>query len=381
MAQEDVAVLDFGSSTITVIIGRRGLNNGLEVVGKGETEYAGFCEGEFFRPEQLGQAIAKSISTAEAAAKSKISKLYIGVPGDFTVCSCKNVESNFGNKRHKITDADVKELHDQGDTFRDKAYTLINVQPIYYTVSNERRLIEPVGLLSDKLSGQISYLLAETKFINLVKGIMSTIGIEDIEFVSSVLAEALFLFDDIKRDQYVVLIDVGYITTSVAVARGDGLLSLHSFSLGGGNIAGDLANYFHIPFAEAEALKRRVTLTLAVSENDFYEVSERYPAAIVNEIVTARIAVIARTIRKCLDLCEYVIPESVPYSLTGGGISYIRGAKEVLADRLKKPIEIVAPRIPQMEVPLWSSSLGLLDLALNVNEPKKQSFFAKLFKK
>lgn len=381
MTQQDVAILDFGSSKITVLIGHRGINDTLAISGKGEVEYAGFCEGEFFRPDQLGQAIAHAINIAETTAKAKITKLYIGVPGDFTVCFCKDNEVNFGNNRHKITAADVEDLHEQGNTFRDPSLTVINVQPIYYTLSDERRLIDPVGLVSGKLSGHISYLLAETGFINTVESIIKGLGIEEIEFVSSVLAETLFLFDDVRRDQYVVLIDVGYITTSVIVGRGDGILSLHSFSLGGGNIAGDLANYFKISFAEAEALKRKVALTLAMDQSDVYELNDKYPAALVNEIVAARIGTIAKTVEKCLGLCEYVIPNDVVCSLTGGGISYIRGAKEILSDRLKKRVEIVTPKIPQMEVPGWSSSLGLLDLAINSQQPQKLGFFAKLFKK
>lgn len=378
---QDVAILDFGSSTITILIGQRGINNTLNISGKGESEYAGYGEGEFFRPDQLGQAIAHAINIAETTAKAKIKQLYIGVPGDFTVCVCKDNEIAFSSKKHKITANDVEELHDQGNTFyREPELTLINIQPIYYTLSNDRRLIEPVGIASGKLSGHISYLLAETSFIKTVDSIMNSLGIEKVEYVSSVLAETLFLFDEIRRDQYAVLIDVGYITTSVAVVRGDGILSLHSFGLGGGNIAGDLANYFKISFAEAEALKRRVALTLAMGPDDVYEVTGKYPAALVNELVSARIGTIAKTILKCLDLCEYVIPEDIPYSLTGGGISYMRGAKEVLSDKLKRRVEIVAPRIPQMEVPSWSSSLGLLDLAININEPRK-GFFTKLFNK
>ncbi len=382
MTQEDVAILDFGSSRITILIGQRGINNTLSISGKGETEYAGFGEGEFFRPDQLGQAIAHAINLAETTAKAKITKLYIGVPGDFTLCVCKDTEITFNNKKHKITEADVTELHEQGNTFyRDPGLTLINIQPIYYALSNERRLIEPVGLVSGKLSGHISYLLAETRFVEFISGIMNSLGIEEFEFVSSVLAETLFLFDDIRRDQYVVLIDVGYITTSVAVARGDGILSLHSFSLGGGNITADLAGYFKISFAEAEMLKRKVALTLLMGQDDMYEVSGKYPAALVNELVSYRIGIIAKTVKKCLDMCNYVIPDDIPYSLTGGGISYMRGAKEILSNKLNRQIEVVAPRIPQMEVPGWSSSLGLLNLALSIQEPQKKGFFSKLFKK
>ena len=80
-------------------------------------------------------------------------------------------------------------------------------------------------------------------------------------------------------------------------------------------------------------------------------------------------------------MCNYVIPDDIPYSLTGGGISYMRGAKEILSNKLNRQIEVVAPRIPQMEVPGWSSSLGLLNLALSIQEPQKKGFFSKLFKK
>lgn len=378
---QDVAILDFGSGKITALIGQRGLNDTLTIVGKGEAEYQGFCDGEFFRPDQLPQAINHAISTAETTAKCKINKLYVGVPGDFTVCVCKDVESNFGSPKHKITAKDVDFLHEQGNNFRDSSLKLINVQPIYYTLSNERRLIEPVGMQSAKLSGHISYLLAEIGFINTVNSILDSLGIKNVEYVSSVLAETLFLFEEVKRDQYVVLIDVGYITTNVVVARGDGILSLHSFSLGGGNITGDLANYFKISFAEAEALKRKVVLTLSMGQDDCYEVSEKYPAALTNEIVAARIGTIAKTVLKCLDLSQYEIPENISYSLTGGGISYIRGAKEILAEKFARPVEIAVPPIPQMEVPAWSSSLGLLDLAINIQGSQKKGFFAKLFNK
>ncbi len=383
MTQQDVAVLDFGSSKITVLIGQKGVNETLTISGKGETQYAGFSDGEFFRPEQLGQAVAHAINIAETAAKTKITKLYVGVPGDFTVCVCKDSEISFDNPKHKITANDVEKLHDQGNTFyREPNLTLINVQPIYYDLNNEKRCIDPIGMTTERLKGHISYLLAEATFTGTVGAIMKSLGIESVEYVSSVLAETLFLFDDVKRDQYVVLIDVGYITTTVAFARGDGILSLHSFSLGGGNISGDLANYFDISFAEAEALKRKVVLTLTTGPDDVYEVNGRYEAEIVNDIVRARIAVIAKNIAKCLELSDYVIPDNIPFSLTGGGISYMRGSKDILSEVLHRRIEIVAPRIPQMEVPGWSSSLGLLDLALNTQAvPKKKGFFARLFNK
>lgn len=122
-----------------------------------------------------------------------------------------------------------------------------------------------------------------------------------------------------------------------------------TFSLGGGHITGDLATALEISFTKAESLKRKVVLSLNVGEQDVYEVTTRdgtesYPAQMVNEIVTETVARLARTVNKCLAQCEYDYPDYIPLSLTGGGLSYIKGARDVLSKQLGKPVEIVGPR-------------------------------------
>lgn len=385
MAQ-DIAVLDFGSGKIDVLIGERGVNNTICINGMGECDYAGFADGEWFEPDQLGYAIGHAINNAETNSRTKIKRLYVGVPGEFTTVVCRDVSISLTKKR-KVTDSDVDMLHEQGDEFRnDPDYTVINIGPVYYTLDDERRLIQPVGMISNKLGGHISYVLAENRFIHFVGKILEELGIESIEFVSSVLAEELLLFDDITRDQYVVLIDVGYITTSVAVGRGDGLLGLYNFSVGGGHITGDLAMAFGISFSQAESLKRKVVLSLNASDADVYEITDRdrripFPAKTVNEIVMERIKLIASTIEKCLAKCEYDYPDYIPYHLTGGGLSYLKGARDYLSKRLNKPVEIISPNFPPFSRPHMSTGIGLMDMLLTQQPQEKKGFFARLFGK
>ena len=385
MAQ-DIAVLDFGSGKIDVLIGERGVNNTICINGMGECDYAGFADGEWFEPDQLGYAIGHAINNAETNSRTKIKRLYVGVPGEFTTVVCRDVSISLTKKR-KVTEADVDMLHEQGDVFHNNPdYTVINIGPVYYTLDDDRRLVQPVGMTSNKLGGHISYVLAENRFIHFVGKILEELGIESIEFVSSVLAEELLLFDDITRDQYVVLIDVGYITTSVAVGRGDGLLGLYNFSLGGGHITGDLAMAFGISFSQAESLKRKVVLSLNASDADVYEITDRdsripFPAKIVNEIVMERIKLIASTIEKCLSKCEYDYPDYIPYHLTGGGLSYLKGARDYLSKRLNKPVEIVSPSFPPFSRPHMSSGIGLMDMLLDQQPQEKKGFFARLFGK
>lgn len=387
MAQ-DVAVLDFGSGKITVLIGQRGVNNSISISGMGECDYAGFSDGEWFEPEQLSYVIGHAIANAETNSNTKIKKLYIGVPGEFTSCVCRDVSTSLAKKR-RVTDEDIDALHEQGNIYKDDLdFTLINSQPIYYTLDDDRRLIQPVGLMSTKINGFISYMLAENRFIDFIDAIMHDLGIESYDYVSSLLAESLFLFDEVKRDQFVVFIDSGYITTNVVLARGDGILAQYNFSLGGGHITGDLATYFQISFTHAEALKRKVILSLNAGPEDVYEIGSNkddlrtFPADAVNQIVMARIKVIADTVTKCLNMCEYEYPEYIAYNLTGGGISYIRGAKDFLSKILERPVEVVAPSLPQFNRPHLSSSLGVLDMVLS-NQPveEKKGFFSKIFAK
>lgn len=386
MAQ-DVAVLDFGSGKIEVLIGGRGVNNTICISGMGECDYAGFVEGEWLAPEQLSYAIGHAIHMAEANSRTEIRHLYVGVPGEFTTVVCRDASISLTKKR-KVTDEDVEILHDQCNDFDDDPeYKLINVGPIYYTLDDDRRLIQPVGLSGKMLNGHISYVLAEKRFIDFIGEILASIGIETVEYVSSVLAEELLLFDEITRDQYVVLIDVGHITTSVAVGRGDGLLSLSNFSLGGGHITGDLAMAFGITFPQAESLKRKVVLSLNASDADVYEITDRdtripFPAKTVNEIVMERIKIMATTIEKCLSQCAYEYPNYIPYHLTGGGLSYLKGARDYLSKRLNKPVEIIAPSLPPFARPNLSTSIGLMDMMLN-EQPvaKKKGFFGRIFGK
>ena len=57
MAKKNVAVMDFGTSRISVIIGDRGINNTFDVRGFGEINYAGFMDGQFLEPERLPECI------------------------------------------------------------------------------------------------------------------------------------------------------------------------------------------------------------------------------------------------------------------------------------------------------------------------------------
>ena len=386
MQKKEIAILDFGSEKITVVVGSKDVNNTFVIRGKGESDYAGFLDGEFLEPDKLKNAMDVAISNAEEDAGVAINKLYIGVPAEFCYCVCKKVSQSY-DKYKVITAKDVDELFAQGNNFSDiNTHTVINRTPICYVIDEDNHVLTPVGKSAQKLRASLSFVMAENSFIQLVNSCLYELDIASCEYLSSTLAQSLFLFDEETREGYAILVDCGYITTSVCLIRGEGMLSLSSFSQGGGHITADLSTCLKIPFSDAEILKRKIVLNIDPQENDTYGmVINSQPVPIssktANAIVESRVEVIAKGILKCMGLWEYSYPDYIPIYLTGGGLSYLKGAKDLLAKIIGRNVEILSSPTTQYNKPHLTSAISLLNLAIVQEELKQPKGFWKKVKK
>ncbi|MDE6029395.1 MAG: pilus assembly protein PilM [Clostridiales bacterium] len=381
--KQSVAILDLGTSKITVLIGSRGINNTINLDGVGVCEYAGYSCGQWLDGERLSHCIGQAISSAQSRARQKIDKLYVGVPNEFSQCHVVDVGISL-NKKRRVTEKDVQALLDSGNTFADPTRTVVNMQPIYYTLDNSHKLIEPVDMTSTKLNGSISYILARNDFIEDITAAAGMAEIDNVEFLSASLAELMLLFDDFRRDKCVMLADVGALGTALTIGRGDGICVQKYFAWGGRRITDALAEKFDIPYKLAEQLKRKVILSL---EPDFvpppdeaeppvvqteYELEvggeiRRFDVAETNLTVRLEIEQLARYIKKALKQCNYDYPEYIPLSVTGGGIIPMRGAIEYLSECLAHDTEAVKPSQPMLDSAPLSSALGILNMVLLSN--------------
>jgi cell division protein FtsA len=383
---KDVAILDIGSKKMTVLIGENNFKGVYSVKGVGECDYEGFAAGEWLNVEGVRVAVARAVSSAEAEAGVKIKKLFIGVPSEFLAVVCKPVYSTY-SKPIRISEIEVNGLYEKGNDFNDKNFVDINSSAIYFTLDDQpRRLIEPRGVFAQKLSAMVSYILCETAFVKLFDGIAADLKLKEVEYVSSMWAEAMGMLEPEQRDKYAVIMDIGYISSSVALIRGDGLLHLSSFSVGGGHISADICTVLDIPFTVAETIKEKIDLNLAFSGDDFYEAEEdgeiyRLDAQKVHEIVVARLDDIIDYIKKSVEICKNDCPPFVQIYLTGGGVTSLRGAKEYISSSLNKQIEILSPTVPRFGKPYFCSSIGLLDVATKLNSDGGGGFIKKLIAK
>lgn len=368
MRKNTVAVLDVGSSKLNLIIGERGLNKTFRIKSSAVVSYAGFSEGEFLEPKDLPNEIIAAVRKAEMGLRDKIEVLYVGVPGEFVQQYCKHFTIPL-QKKKRITEDDINKLYDTAFAVKSQRYQLIARSAVNFVLSGNRLVSLPKGLVSDSLGGMLSFYLCEVNFLKVFDKALKEAGVKHIEYFPTSLAEVLYLFEPYERDSRGVLIDAGYITTTVSFFCGDGVLFEKSFSLGGGHITAKLLNDFDLPYSTAEKLKREVNVSYNPYSDSHYEIEDSnriysLPVSKVNASVKEVLDALAEQIALCIEEGGINIDRNIMLSLTGGGISEMRGAKEYLASRLGVVIRTVAPNVPMFDKPINSSSFSLIDFAL-----------------
>lgn len=370
MPKNEQAILDFGSQKLSLLVGNRDVNNSLNVRCIYEEKYEGFLDGEFLEPKNLVKNILNALQGAEKVIGREIKSLTIGVPTEFCYSTCVTTSTSF-DKQRKINFNDIKNIFDKA-AIQSKTHTIINKSAVYYILGENNKVQNPISQVANKITAYLSLILCDNSFISTVSKAMIRVGIDDFTFTSSALCQAQYLFSIEERDKYVLFVDCGYITTTVALVRGDGLLNMSSFSLGGGHIIADLSQCLKLPFNVSEQLFKKVVLCIEPEENDTYDIIynkevHRISINVANAIVESRIENIAKAIQKCLSSWEFNFPDFICVNLTGGGISFTRGGAELLSKYLDKNVKIVELPYSQLTRTNYSSCLAVLNYALNNN--------------
>ncbi len=361
----DMAALDVNSHHISAIVGTKRAQGVFSIKAFKEEVYQGYADGQFFDADDTRGVIKSVVTAAMKLSSSRTKTIFVSVPAEFGSVITKCVGLDF-EKRHRITDADVKNLIDSGSDFHTDAFKLINTSPICFTLNKEDKMFSDVrGAEALSMQATVSYMFADVNYLKLLDGALEELGFTDIRYILSEWAESVWLPTDMQKDSAFALIDIGYLSSSVTIARGDGIVSLKAFSMGGAHIAGDIFEYLNVPFDMAEEAKRLVDLNMKYREQDLIVSDGECVVGAIDaqEIVKRRLDMFAGVIKNILASEE--IPENMHLQvyLTGEGVAPIRGVKKYLSDALIRYVDILAPKLSGFVKPEDSSKACLIMMA------------------
>ena len=178
-----------------------------------------------------------------------------------------------------------------------------------------------------------------------------------------------------------MLVDIGYISSSVIIGRGEGIEVMRSFSLGGGHISADMCEALNIDFELAERARELVDLNLTYQENSVLvgDGEQNIYGADACEVVKSKLDLFAEIIYDILEQSNIKLSPYAPIYLTGEGIASIRGVKKYLSTTLGINVDIVMPKLPGYAKPCNSSKIALLVIAETLSNSKVGGFFKRIF--
>lgn len=327
-------ILDMGTSSLRLLAVAKFAGK-QRIVAEESILYDGFIDGEFLSVDELEQDLSQLVAKMSQKMRKTINQIIIGVPSEFCVCVCKRISRKYVHV-HKITEIDLKNLYQSNADFGDsEEYVVISYSPMQCVLDDDFKTLSPVNKKTTSLVLDASYILAKKSFINLMKEKFGAIGIHNLEFVSTALGQGMNCEPVKSTNKPIAIVDVGHISTSVSVYKGEGIALLSSFAMGGGHISSDLMQVLGLSFKDAEMIKRKVILTIESNKNEYYEICYKgslikAPINMTNQVVKSRIEMIAKVIHDILTIDD--VFNDIDIYLTGDGLSNFKGVKNIIKD-------------------------------------------------
>lgn len=387
MRNESVAILDIRSDEVFFSLGARGVN-GTFVISNSHTEkYEGFSVDGFFDNESLRQAISASVNSVRQNYGGKIRSVHVGVPSAFVTLVTKGHTVSFSSKR-KVVPADIEYLYESGWNELALSGRCIRRSSMYFSLGDNRRYFsadELYGIATTSLKGGLSYYCVSETFYGEITSVLRELGMEEVQFIPSTLAQAAYLMSDKKREGYAFLLDVGFMTSSISVIYGKGIVHEETFDFGVGTVLVALMEELGVELATAEEILSSSNISGGAVPNDLLWTSDfgnlQFPVRLLNDVIKSSLDNLCEQVDRFFEL-HYKDKNTSglsinPISLTGEGISAIKGSKEHISKRLSRLTEVVVPDLPYFDKPAFSSRIALLNTA--IADEEKRGWWRRIF--
>ena len=387
MKNESVAILDIRSSEVSFLLGAKGVNGTFVFSGMHSEKYEGYFLDGFFDDASFRRAVVCAITSVRQNYEGTIDEIYVGVPSPFVAVMTKGHTVSFPSKR-KIVAQDVDALFESGMNDLLVQGRCIRRSAMYFSLGDNRKYFSAndlYGVPTTMLKGALCYYFVSDFFHDFIIGLLGDMGFSNVKFIPSTLAQSNYLLTQQRREGYAFLLDMGFLTSSISVVYGDGIVHEESFDCGVGSILVALIEGLGVDFAVAEEILAAANISGGSVPKDMVwqtEQDERsFSVQQINDIIKCSLDELCEKVdvffaRRYRDKATAILTAN-PISITGEGIGCVKGAAEHISRRLNRITEIVYPDLPYYDKPNCSSRIALLNMALS--DHKKQGWWRRIF--
>lgn len=384
--------LDIGSHTIRAAL--------VETNSTGETlthliDYpsAGLRRGVVDHPTQLAQALSAPLGTYKTINRSALKHILLAVGGpDLKVHISKGVVA-VSRADSEIQTDDVERALQSARAFTLPANRIVIDSMIKeYVVDGINAIMDPIGMIGKRLEVSVMLLESFSPSIKPLERAVQTLGGQIERLVVSPLAAAEAVISQEQREHGVMLIDIGFSKTSLAIFEEGRLSHVAIIPVGAGAVTNDLAIGLRVPVDVAETIKLSYgnALSKEVSSRDVIELNKidprikgtatkKYIAEIIEDRLAEIFELVNTEVKRVGKLSQ--IPAGIV--LTGGGAK-MASIAELARHELRLAAHVGIPSLGQIqststelsmasEDPACATVIGLLKGMKNLSTDQSNS--------
>jgi len=322
-AKEFIVAIEFGSSKMTGIAGKKNLDGSITVLAVTTENSSAFIKkGVVYNIDKTAQCITNIIKKLETTLKTHITQVFVGVGGQSII----SVKNNIVNEFEQPTKVTQNIIDDMADANRNMVYPdkeILDATAQEFLVDNQQQ-IDPVGIECKHLEGSFLNILERRSFYSNLNKCFDTAGINVADMYLAPFALADSVLTEAEKRSGCALVDIGADTTTVAVYFRNILRHLAVIPLGSANVTKDIMS-LQIEEEEAEKMKLKYgnawTDDKDIDENLKYPIdSDREVDSIkFIEIVECRMEEIIKNAWSQIQLSEFSEKLLGGIVITGGG--------------------------------------------------------------
>lgn len=343
-----ITALDFGSSQIKILVAELGRDNKVSLIDVVKVPSEGILKGEVVDVDEAARSLSNAFDQIKSIDKNVLKNVFVSI-------GSKSVKMQNSRGIVAVSRGDNEIYKDDIDRVV-KASQAINLnknRQILHTIIQEYivdgtdQIQNPLGMTGTRLEVNSLIVDAFSHMINDYKKVVQLAGGEVENFVYNPLATSEAIINKTHKALGVVVVDIGFATTSISVFEENKLAGAKIFPIGSSNITNDLAVAFKcsIPTAEKIKLSYGSAYSREVSGKDKIDLHEidknmkglttrRY----VSEIIEVRLAEIFELVHNELkSLGKTHLPAGAIFC---GGGSKMKGIVDLAKQELKLPVHL-----------------------------------------
>ena len=209
----------------------------------------------------LEAIIKKILSDTKEKLGIEIKKTLLTIPSDSASFTINKAKIDIKNEDNLVTTDDmIKVVNLSGKNVVQDNMELVNITPLYYTLDDSSRTDIPVNTFSKTLEVQSIITSSRKDDVYKYLRVLDNLGVSVVDISYDVVGNYYALKNEDMDTTCGVIIDIGYLSTSVSAYNKGVLVNTIKIKVGSLNVLKDISYVYKIPLSSAKEVYKKLGL-------------------------------------------------------------------------------------------------------------------------